>query len=157
MNYEEEAKNYLEQYGNAKADLKYLKERTEVLRSKVEGVRSTLDFERGMKGNHLVPLEGDGTHDPKAKEKLLFRLIYNSMEYSTKLSEAEMLCLEIEKAIDSFTEDNYRLVLKYKYISLYTFERIGVKMHYSDRHIRRLHSEALEQFGKKMSYYVRAN
>jgi len=79
------------------------------------------------------------------------------MEYSTKLSEAEMLCLEIEKAIDNYTEDNYRLVLKYKYISLYTFERIGVKMHYSDRHIRRLHSEALEQFGKKMSYYVRAN
>lgn len=39
--------------------------------------------------------------------------------------------------------NKYRRLLQYRYLNFYTFEEIAVMMHYSWRHIHRLHSEAL--------------
>lgn len=39
--------------------------------------------------------------------------------------------------------NKYRRLLQYRYLNFYTFEEIAVMMHYSWRHVHRIHSEAL--------------
>ncbi len=39
--------------------------------------------------------------------------------------------------------NKYRRLLQYRYLNFYTFEEIAVMMHYTWRHVHRIHSEAL--------------
>ena len=52
---------------------------------------------------------------------------------------------DIEKAIGAVADDRLRLLLRYRYIDGYTWERIAVEMHYSWRQVVRMHGKALEE------------
>lgn len=50
---------------------------------------------------------------------------------------------EIAAVIQRVDNPNYRTLLEYRYLACMKWEEIAVKMHYSWRHIIRLHGEAL--------------
>lgn len=52
---------------------------------------------------------------------------------------------EIRQVINAVEDSRYRTLLKYKYMNGYTFENIACKLYYSERWVRRLHNEALEE------------
>ncbi len=49
----------------------------------------------------------------------------------------------IKSVIEVVEDDRERLLLQYRYLDGWTFEKIAVEMNYSWRHIHRLHSRAL--------------
>lgn len=147
---QKKAIDYLDQYRIAKLDLRYLSERIEEQRAKAEGVRSCLNIQRDP-GTGFV-LEGYGTRDPMSRQRLLDVLVYQSMEYEQDFEEAELLARKIEQFIVDNCDELDAVILKYRYISLYTYEEISVRIHYSFGHIKRLHWEALERLGEKMSH-----
>ena len=56
---------------------------------------------------------------------------------------------EIVKKIESMDSETEKAVLRYRYIHMLKWEEIAVKMHYTFRHVVRIHGEALKKF--KMS------
>ncbi len=51
---------------------------------------------------------------------------------------------DIERAIHTLQDETLRLLLRYRYINGWTWERIAIKMSYSYMQICRLHGRALE-------------
>lgn len=45
--------------------------------------------------------------------------------------------------VDSLEDDDYRLILTYRYLNFKTWEQIAVDMGYTYRHVTRLHGQAL--------------
>ncbi len=56
---------------------------------------------------------------------------------------------EIVKKIEDMDSETEKAVLRYRYIHMLKWEEIAVKMHYTFRHVVRIHGEALKKF--KMS------
>ena len=52
---------------------------------------------------------------------------------------------DIEKAIQTVENDTLRVLLRYRYINGFTWEKISVMMGYGYRNITRLHGKALIQ------------
>lgn len=63
----------------------------------------------------------------------------------SQIGQAAALAREIEQAIESLEDDRLRLLLRYRYISGWTWERIAVEMGYAYRQVTRLHGKALEE------------
>ena len=55
--------------------------------------------------------------------------------------------LDIEKAIHTVESDKLRLLLRYRYITGWTFEQISVQMSREYRWVRRLHRKAVNLIG----------
>ena len=51
--------------------------------------------------------------------------------------------LNIEKAIHTVESDTLRLLLRYRYINGWTWEKIAVEMNYAYRNVTRLHGKAI--------------
>lgn len=49
----------------------------------------------------------------------------------------------INSAIDSVDDADERLILRYRYINYYDWQTISTLMHYSERHVYRIHGNAL--------------
>ena len=62
-----------------------------------------------------------------------------------KIAEMTKLLDEIEKLLGEVGNPDYRLLLELRYLQGLTWEQIAKKMHYSWRHIIRLHGKALLQ------------
>lgn len=60
--------------------------------------------------------------------------------------------IELEEFISLLTSHEDRMVLRYRYIVLMTWDEIANKMHYSKRHTLRRHEQAIEKL--KMSLNV---
>lgn len=80
-------------------------------------------------------------------------LMDNAILYKQKL-EAELNKLsaeklEAEQRINSVTDEKIKLILMYRYISLYTYEKIATELRMEERQIRRLHKKGLEELAKK--------
>ena len=146
------AKEYLDQYGQLLYDLEYLKDRLDEQRAKATGIKSYLDIPRGKKGDQDIPLEGSHDRDPQARERLLDVLLWQSIEYENRMKEAQLLASEIEDFITENMDGVKRIILQYRYVKQYRYEKIAVILHYSYQHIKRLHWEALEELGEKMSH-----
>ncbi|QIB68254.1 DUF1492 domain-containing protein [Aminipila butyrica] len=52
---------------------------------------------------------------------------------------------EVRQAIEGVDDYNLRLLLKYRYISMMTFEQVAVTMNYSWRWVHKLHAQALSK------------
>lgn len=65
--------------------------------------------------------------------------------------------VRVQFMIDSLENFQERIVLQYKYVNGWTFERIATKMRYDVRHVKRLHKNALKKLvplEQKMSLNV---
>lgn len=71
-------------------------------------------------------------------------------EYNRMMSEYLCRRKEAWRIIAELPEQKHQNILRMKYCGGYKLEDIAEKLNYSIDHIKRLHREALEEFGKKM-------
>lgn len=62
-----------------------------------------------------------------------------------KLSTLEVKKGEIVRCIDQLTDGYHKLILTEHYICGVTFEAIAENIHFSTRHVRRLHDQAIKK------------
>lgn len=170
------AREYLEKYQAAMRDLDYYANRIESLEARIMRGSSAPDQHAGWTGEYTgrakdgrgwivtrdpseltkpwrvmaVPNSSQGTHDPKAGERLLVALADQQIEYECKAMDAAVLCREIEESIDRYTTGTYALALKYRYIEGLTLELVAYNLNYSNSYIRRVLDQALEEFARGM-------
>ena len=63
----------------------------------------------------------------------------------SQIKQAAALALEIEQAIENLEDERLKLLLRYRYISGWTWERIAVEMNLEYRWVLRLHGRALTE------------
>lgn len=169
------ARTYLEQYQAAMRDLDYYASRIESLEARIMRGSSAPDQHAGWTGEYTgrakdgrgwivtqdaselvkawrvmaIPKASQGTHDPKAGERLLVALADQQIEYEVKAMDAAVLCREIEESIDRYTTGTYALALKYRYIEGLTYDQVGDKLDYSNSHIRRILDLALAEYATR--------
>lgn len=133
MSENDEKKEYLNQYRNARMEIIRLDEQL-----------------RELRASRIIPAQrNDGMPHGSGGGDL--------SEYAAQVNEIEQDILSkryrlievfdtVRRAIDRCSYEDDRLLLTYRYIRLMTWERIAVKMGYSWRQIIRLHGRALENF-----------
>lgn len=98
----------------------------------------------------MVVLEGKTTPDPKRHESTLIKLAEQSRKYDRELLIAQGLIEDIESRIKYYCGPIAAAILRYRYLSLMTFDEIAKALHYSKRQVIRRHYQALEEFGAKL-------
>lgn len=91
--------------------------------------------------------KGSGTADDTGR--LAAKLADLAYLIAAKLEEAIAVRLQIERAIEGL-DGQERVLMRLRYIEGKTWEEIAGKMHYSFRHVIRLHGSILQKL-KKMS------
>ena len=89
---------------------------------------------------------GSGGSDLSAYAAKLDELL---IELKDQMDKRIQLRREIVKKIEDMDSETEKAVLRYRYIHMLKWEEIAVKMHYTFRHVVRIHGEALKKF--KMS------
>ncbi len=90
----------------------------------------------------------DAPPTPQARDTLqttVAMIMERKEQIVSQIGAAATLALEIEQAIENLEDDRLRLLLKYRYISGWTWERIAVEMGYTYRQVTRLHGKALKE------------
>lgn len=90
----------------------------------------------------------DAPTTPQARDTLqaaVATIMERKEQIVAQIGQAAALAREIEQAIESLEDDRLRLLLRYRYISGWTWERIAVEMGYAYRQVTRLHGKALEE------------
>ena len=131
------ARTELEQYRVMQRTIDNMKERIEQMTTRINAT-------------NRQPREIDiqYTPDPKAVEELLVALADLCELYGQTQVKAERLCYDLERRIGEVSGIP-GLILEWRYIQGFSFERIAVKLDYSYRQIRRLHVKALEEYAKR--------
>lgn len=171
------ARAYLGQYQQALRELDYYAGRIETLEARLLRGSTPTDAHAGWTGEYegrakdgrgriitrdpselikawrvmATPKSSQGSQDPKSGERLIHALVQRVMEYEERAIAAEGLCHEIEASIDRHTVGVYAMALKHRYIENLTYEQVGQQMGYSNRHIRRILDEAMEEFAHGMA------
>lgn len=78
--------------------------------------------------------------------KWIEKAIDKQAEINEKIKELEILKLEVSNEIDKLENENYRMILKYRYINSMTFPDIAKKIFLAESTVKRLHREAVESF-----------
>ena len=99
-------------------------------------------------GTRISPTYSGQPQGPAGGDKIQMavqRLDENGRAIDRQIEELCKIRAEVEAAIDSVQDENLKLLLRYRYISGLTWERIAVKMSYSYRHTCRQHGKALRK------------
>ncbi len=128
-------KAQLRAYKSIRQERDHLARQIEELEAIVYGTRGqNLDGmpRGGSKGNsHIIDMKGD-------------RLDTLRRSYRAKIAELEAQMVEIEQAIEPL-EPTERDLIRLHYFHGYTWEQVAVELHYTWRHIHRLHGKILEK------------
>ena len=113
------------------------KEITQLLREKSE------IFSLGTK---ITPTYSDmpkGTKESDKVQSTVEKLEEHERKIDVKIDDWYEAKLNIEKAIHTVESDTLRLLLRYRYINGWTWEKIAVEMNYAYRNVTRLHGKAI--------------
>lgn len=128
-------KAQLRAYKNIRRERDHLAQQIEELETIVYGTRGqNLDGmpRGGSKGNnHIIDMKGD-------------QLDTLRRSYRAKIAELETQMVEIEQAIEPL-EPTERDLIRLHYFHGYTWEQVAVELHYTWRHVHRLHGKILER------------
>lgn len=124
---------YLKQYLNKWREIERIQLEIEQLRSRAERITSVMD---GM------PHSSKGGGFTSAAN----RIMDLQKELEKQVLEAIDLRMQIERELDSVPDWRERTILKYRYIGGYGFEAIAELMDLSDRWVRIIHKQAIENF-----------
>jgi len=131
------ARSELEQYRGMKRTIENMKDRIEQLTVRINAA-----------GRQPKDVDIQYMPDPKAVEALLTALTDLRSLYGQTQIKAERLCFDLERRI-GFVSGIPGLILEWRYIQGFSFEKIAVKLDYSYRQIRRLHVRALEEYAER--------
>lgn len=91
-------------------------------------------------------MPGDGAAgQPLTMDYIVARIVDLEAEINADIDRLISLRAEITAAIEVVDDANLRLLLEYRYIVGWTWERIAVKMDYGWRHVHKMHSVALSK------------
>lgn len=123
---------YLKRYINLDREIDRKLEEVSRLRSKLTRVTQVLTAEP----------RGGGTIYGKTEE-IIAKIVDLENEIDADIDRLISIRDNIKAVIEAVENDRERLLLQYRYLDGWTFEKIAVEMNYSWRQIHRLHSKAL--------------
>ena len=123
---------YLKRYINLDREIDRKLKEVARLRSKLTRVTQVLTAEP----------RGGGTIYGKTEE-ILAKIVDLENEIDADIDRLISIRENIKAVIEAVEDDRERLLLQYRYLDGWTFEKIAVEMNYSWRQIHRLHSQAL--------------
>ena len=88
----------------------------------------------------------------ESPQKAIDMIIDIEKSIDKKVDELASIKDKIECAIDLLDSNTLKLLLKYRYINCYTWEKIAVIMNYDYRWVLRLHGRALNQLTIESHY-----
>lgn len=94
---------------------------------------------------------GGGKEYPDSRAEMVARIVdlENGLNADTK--KLRKMWSEANERIDRMPDATYCTLLRLRYLAGKTFACIAEEMHYTERHVYRLHEEALQAFGRKYS------
>ena len=129
---------YLKRYINLDREIERKLEEVARLRAKLTKITQV----------HSTEPRGGGSIYGKTEE-ILAKIVDLEKEIDADVDRLVAIRDGIKTMIEAVEDDRERLLLQYRYLDGWTFEKIAVEMHYSWRQIHRLHSRALSNL--KMS------
>ena len=123
---------YLKRYINLDREIDRKLEEIARLRSKLTRITQVLTAEP----------QGGGSIYGKTEE-IIAKIVDLEREIDADIDRLISIRDNIEAVIEAVENDRERLLLQYRYLDGWTFEKIAVEMNYSWRQIHRLHSQAL--------------
>lgn len=123
---------YLRRYRLNELEIVRLKEELERWHSQAEQVTSSMEY------------HGKAANDTRLQHAV-DRLGSTEAMLTAQLTDRVRRRNSIEAAIGSVEDERLQLLLRYRYIDGYTWERIAVSMNYSYRQVTRMHGRALRQ------------
>ena len=99
-------------------------------------------------GTKITPTYSDmpkGTGENNKTQSTIEKLEEQEEKINKKIDLFYEVKEDIEKALHTVEDDTLRVLLRYRYINGFTWEKIAVMMGYSYRNITRLHGKALMQ------------
>ena len=129
---------YLKRYINLDREIERKLEEVARLRSKLTRITQVLTAEP----------RGGGSIYGKTEE-IIAKIVDLEKEIDADVDRLVAIRDGIKTIIEAVEDDRERLLLQYRYLDGWTFEKIAVEMNYSWRQIHRLHSRALSNL--KMS------
>lgn len=122
---------YLKQYKNLDRRINRKLEEKERWQSKAEKVTSTItDVPRGK-------------DEENQRELAIVEMMDCEKEAVTMIDSFIDLGREIQSTIDMIDNDDFRILLEYRYIDGHKWEKIAVEMNYDYRYIFELHGKAI--------------
>lgn len=88
------------------------------------------------------------TRQNNAMQKFVERKITLADEIQSLKSSLNTLTLKIQLEIEQLENIDLKVILSYRYINLYNFEKIAEIMNFSNSHIYYVHRNALREFEK---------
>ena len=123
---------YLKRYINLDREIERKLEEVARLRSKLTRITQVLTAEP----------RGGGSIYGKTEE-IIAKIVDLEKEIDADVDRLIAVRDNIKSVIEAVEDDRERLLLQYRYLDGWTFEKIAVEMNYSWRQIHRLHSKAL--------------
>ena len=77
-------------------------------------------------------------------------------EITTKIDELIDFKARVTEQIDQLEISDHVVILREKYLNQRTFDYIARKLHTSERHVKRLHGDALQAFEEKFRGEIEA-
>ena len=134
-----EAKEFLNQYRKAVTDIENLETEAEELESMAMGITIIAEGDR---------VQISGKKDRMAE--LAAKAADIRIDIMGKRTEALEAMHRVSRLIAGVGNDRYRKLLHMRYIKGSTWEEIAVAMHYSIKHIYKLHGWALREIRNKL-------
>ena len=125
---------YLKRYINLDREIERKLEEVSLLRSKLTRIIQVYSTE---------PRGGGGGTIYGKTEGILAKIVDLEKEIDADIDRLVAIRDGIKTIIEAVEDDRERLLLQYRYLDGWTFEKIAVEMNYSWRQIHRLHSRAL--------------
>ncbi|GHV06385.1 hypothetical protein FACS1894217_04950 [Clostridia bacterium] len=133
------AKQYLQQAFR-------LNQRIESNRDEIARLRS-LATSIGSPDLSADRVQSSGNSDKMAAT--IAKIIDFERELEAEIEKYVVLRREIYGKVDRIEDDDYRIILKKRYLEFKKWENIAVEMNYSYQWVHKLHKRALQDFAKK--------
>lgn len=119
------------------------------LKMEIQGIKDSIEELRiNMTSLQSIRAQERTQGGDTAPDKAMIDKLNRLSELEKKLEELVELQLQMTEDIDLIPDRLDRVVLRYRYINNFTWERIAERMNYSERHLKRLHIQAVKNFEK---------
>ena len=93
--------------------------------------------------SHLSRTPISGSKDVHQLEEVVCKILDLESEISKEMKKLLDLKKEIMRVIESVSNADYRILLEFRYLCFYSWEKIAAEMGYDRRYILKMHNRAL--------------
>lgn len=123
----------LEQFASIQKEIEDIRELQNDLKERQKSIKAQIITDMPRGGGSAMTMED-----------IVANIELNIVKIAKKQLELANFILDMENNIESLQSQERRLI-RYRYINGLPFYQIAMKMHYSERHVKRLHKEILNK------------